>query len=256
MCEWSWGWYFCFAWVVGASLTQALFLAIHELTHNLFFVSLRWNKYFAFLCNFPIVFPFATSFRKYHLDHHRAQGVVGVDTDLPSEFELRWVQGAVSKTIWLWSQIVAYAIRPLFINPHAWSRSHYENALAQLAFDAAFVSMFGFGPLRYLVLCVFLAGGMHPCAGHFLSEHLVTHSPQETYSYYGVLNRLTWNVGFHNEHHDFPLVPWSRLPLVRELCPEMYDSLATCDSWIGIQYKYIADPALGPWSRKRRAKKE
>lgn len=36
---------------------------------------------------------------------------------------------------------------------------------AQLTFDAVMVRFFGFGPMMYLVLCLLLAGSLHPTAG-------------------------------------------------------------------------------------------
>ena len=75
---------------------------------------------------------------------------------------------------------------------------------------------------------------------------------QHTYSYYGPLNLLSFNVGFHVEHHDLPHVPWNRLPRLRRLASEFYDSLYTHPSWTRLWFRYLTDPELHMGTRTTR----
>jgi fatty acid desaturase len=49
----------------------------------------------------------------------------------------------------------------------------------------------------------------------------------ETYSYGVILNALTYNVGYRNEHHKFPAVPWSRFSSLPKLAKEVCEPLTT-----------------------------
>ena len=75
---------------------------------------------------------------------------------------------------------------------------------------------------------------------------------QETFSYYGKLNRLTFNVGYHNEHHDFPSVPWIRLPQIRAVAPEFYEDLTAHTSWTRLLFRFLFDPEITLYSRMTR----
>ena len=102
----------------------------------------------------------------------------------------------------------------------------------------------------------FFAGSLHPCAGHFIAEHyLFDQFDQETWSYYGCLNYLTYNVGYHNEHHDFPSIPWTRLPALHGLANEFYKDLPQHKSWCMVTYRFIFDTDIGLFSRVKRAPK-
>jgi sphingolipid delta-4 desaturase len=242
------------AYLFGGVVNQALFLAIHELSHNLAFKKASHNRLFALFVNLPAGIPVAATFRHYHLLHHAHQGHAALDTDLPSEWERRVVVGPLRKTVWLLFQGLAYGLRPLFVHPKKPDAWEVVNLLVQFTFNWAIWYAFGTKALVYLPLGSVLAMGLHPMAGHFISEHYVFRPGQETYSYYGPLNHLTFNVGYHNEHHDFPFIPGSRLPRLKQLAPDFYDSLLAHRSWTAVLWQYVWRKDVGITSRvKRRA---
>jgi len=250
---------FLVTYIIGATLTQALFLAIHELSHNLFFRDTHYNKLFSILLNLPIGIPFSISFRDYHLEHHRNLGIYGLDTDLPTAFEKKYIKGTSLKTLWLSLQIITYSVRPMLVKSYKLTNYHYLNIFSQIGFNSLIYTYYGITPLIYYMICDLIAGGLHPCAYHFISEHYLLNknsnsSKQETFSYYGLLNYLTWNVGYHNEHHDFPYVPWSRLYKVRKMVKEhsndFYENIVSYDSWYKIFSKFIINDSISLNNRK------
>jgi sphingolipid 4-desaturase/C4-monooxygenase len=240
------------AYGVGGVINQALLLAIHELSHNLAFRKPWHNRVFAMFVNLPVGVPVAETFRYYHLLHHTHQGDERLDTDLPTNLEARLLRGRFSKLLWLSMQGLAYGLRPLFVHPKKPSAAELVNLLLQLGFNVALFYFWGGKALAYLPVSSLIVMGLHPIAGHYISEHYVFRAGQETYSYYGPLNALAFNVGYHNEHHDFPYVPGSRLPALRRLAPEYYDPLFSHRSWTRTIWRYIMDPALGGFSRVKR----
>ncbi|KAL2257027.1 hypothetical protein VTK26DRAFT_765 [Humicola hyalothermophila] len=265
---WSWK-FWAVAYVFGATANQNLFLAIHEISHNLAFRSPLANRLFAIFANLPIAVPYSASFRPYHLTHHKSLGVDGLDTDLPTALEALFLDSILGKAFFCTFQIFFYALRPMAIYRVPFTWVHYLNLLVQLAFDYALAALLPahFTPtsLLYLLLSSFLAGSLHPTAGHFIAEHYVfeklpaaARDPRnrvpvpETFSYYGPLNWLTYNVGLHNEHHDFPAVPWTRLPRLHEMAREFYADLPQHRSWTYALWRFVLDDEVGMRCRVKR----
>ena len=237
---------------VGATIAHALFLAIHEITHDLAFKSKLHNNILALIANLPIVAPYAMSFKIYHGLHHWDQGKDGVDTDIPTVGEAKVFRGVIGKFLWFLNQIVFYAVRPIFVKPIKLDKWQVYNLVFQVAAMAVFLSFAGWQGAVYLLLSLVLAGSLHPTSGHFISEHYVFYEGQETYSYYGPLNAITFNVGYHNEHHDFPTIPGSRLPALKKMAPEFYDHLHSYNSWTGVILDFLFRKDITLYSRTKR----
>jgi sphingolipid 4-desaturase/C4-monooxygenase len=254
----SWVMFWVIAYVIGGTCNHMCMMGLHELSHNLGFKRMKYNLYYAiFVCNVPITVPSAVSFKRYHMDHHKYQGVDTIDVDIPTITEGHIFTTTLRKLFFVLFQIGFYAIRPSFVNPKAPSMMEIINILYILSTNIMIAYFWGVSSLFYLFISTWLGTGLHPCAGHFIAEHYVfptdDDSVPETYSYYGIVNYFTFNVGYHNEHHDFPFIPGSRLPKLNEIAgPEFYNHLPHHTSYMKVLYDYITVPSVTAFSRVKR----
>lgn len=250
----SWTNIIILAYCFGGVINHSMSLAIHEISHNLAFgtSNILANRILGIFGNLPLGVPVSVTFKKYHLEHHRYQGDEEKDVDIPSRLEARFFTRTYTKLLWVILQPLFYSLRPFFMRPKPLELLELINIIVQVTFDLIVYYFLGVKPIVYMISGTLLATGLHPMAGHFISEHYMFKKGYETYSYYGCLNAITFNVGYHNEHHDFPFIAGSKLPELRKLAPEYYDNLPCHTSWVKVIWDFVFDPDIGPYSRVKR----
>lgn len=237
------------AYCIGGVFNHSLGSAVHEIGHNLAFGHGKraWmNRVLSLWVNLPLGVPMAITYKKYHADHHRYLGEEMQDVDIPTRLEAWLFRHPATKAIWLLLHPILHSIRPFYKSPKPLTGWEAINAAVQFTFDFIIFQLWGVKPIVYMVAGTLMALGLHPLAGHFISEHYVFTKGQATHSYYGPLNFILYNVGYHNEHHDFPYIPYNKLPQVKKLAPEYYDNLPYHTSWIKVIWDFIFDPCMGP----------
>jgi len=98
--------------------------------------------------------------------------------------------------------------------------------------------------------------GLHPVGARWIQEHYTYDFDQETFSYYGPINWVALNMGYHNEHHDLPSIPWNNLPKLRAMAPEFYENLKYHSSWSRLLFQFIFDKRYSLYSRVERMKQK
>lgn len=239
------------AWLIGAFANHALFVLTHECAHNLVFKKRSWNLWASVLATLPNTFPSSIGFRKYHLKHHAFQGVYDLDADIANEWEAQLISNSPTrKALWLLFFPFFQVLRPPRLKEiQFYDKWTWIEAGATFGFDALILLLWGPWALLYLFASFFFSIGFHPLGARWIQEHYMVRPPQETYSYYGPLNRVALNVGYHNEHHDIPSIPWNRLPRLRDMAPEFYDTLYYHTSWTKLWIRFILDSDLDLHSR-------
>ena len=240
------------AFFVGAFAIHFLNCVIHECTHSLVFGNAAGNRLVAILANTSSLVPSAMAFWHYHLLHHYHFGVRGMDSDVPAKWEVGTVKNiAWRKLLWLLLLPVSYGLlHPLNVR----ARMPLDRWLAlNVAFCAlawaGVLAFIGWPGVAYLLLSTYFATGPHPAGAHILQEHVAFDGGNGMASYYGPINLVSVNLGYHLEHHDMPAVPGWRLPALRRAAPEFYDSHYRHRSRVVGLWKFVFDRRIALDSR-------
>lgn len=243
---------FLATYCISGTLNHSMALATHEISHNLAFKSPFLNKLLGIFGNMQMGLPSAILFKRYHMEHHKYQGEHVVDVDIPTRVEALLFTSIPGKLLWCFLQPVFYSLRPMITNPKKPGLWELLNSVVVFGYDAAMLYFFGWKAIFYLVAGTLLGMGLHPVAGHFIAEHMVFEDGFETYDYLGPLNFITYNVGYHNEHHDFPNIPGSRLPQLRAMAPEYYENLPSYTSWTMVIVNFVLRDDMCLFKRVKR----
>ncbi len=246
----GWGWVALAAWCIGAFASHSLFVLIHDAAHNLIGRGSKANRWWGIACNVGQGFPSAMPFRTFHLLHHSHLDEYDWDGDLAFHAEARFVGNSPwRKALWLAAFPLIEIVRPERIDRPTWDRWQWVNLAVIVATDLAILWVAGPQGLAYVLLSTIFGLGLHPTGARWVQEHYTFEPGQETYSYYGPINKVAFNIGYHNEHHDLPAVPWRHLPKVRATAPEFYDGLYAHRSYVRLLVRFLTDRNVDLFSR-------
>jgi sphingolipid delta-4 desaturase len=233
------------SFLVGSSLNLMIFVCLHEASHRLIFKGEIASNIVLIFANLPLFLPMLSIlYQRFHLKHHHFLAT-DQDADIPLQSEANFVgHSAFKKLFWVIFFPIYYAIiRTWFLrNNITFDKLLVINLLVQSIFLGG-IYYFGGNLLGlYLFLSTLFSISLSPAIGsRNLIEHYILNQDQETYSYYGPYNWLTFNVGYHVEHHDFPYIAWNKLPQLKAIAAPYYDNLYAHHSYWQLVYKFITD---------------
>lgn len=265
------------AWVVGTSINIMLFQLGHECVHGLVFKSKRLNRLWFTLTTLPMFLSGHHTWWEEHLVHHNDMGAKKdfitrrrsyfLRTRLTSPLVFPYsaimlVMQVMRSTIGLVMYaggLLAGQSKPtprtlaVLADQHLVSGYVKDGAerwavwypLVNLVTCTALLLIGGWQSVVYLLASqAFFTGFLHPyCLGWVLgiSHFHGARRYQPTASHYGwLINLLSFNAGYHVEHHDLMTIPWRRMPALRRMAPEFYDNLETIPSytWLALQFVF------------------
>jgi len=242
---------FWWAIFLGATISpyidQGVLVLMHEVSHNLVFSEkgnpkAPKNRLLGILCNSVMLVPISEIFRQHHQAHHVTLGSMETDVDVPLRSEVKFIGNSrVLKALWLSLNMFILPIRSMKKLPVIWSPFMVLNWVSSIGLGLV---LFMKCPpaFLYLLLGTIFSQSVHPSNARQVQRHIrlfkddrhenattdtnakvpLEKRKMNTFSYYGFMNALTLNVGYHVEHHDFGNIAWTKLPELRKIAGDRW----------------------------------
>jgi sphingolipid delta-4 desaturase len=263
------------AYAFGTLINMNLFMLAHECNHSLVFRSPTANRWLFTLTTLPM---FLSAHHAWWIEHHVHHSDLGAKKDFIKRRRTFFLLTRYTTPLFipyalfmLIAQVVRSAIgllvyaagllrgqwkpgpRALAVLADVHLVSGYQKyrmpfwavaySVLSLALPATLWWACGWKAVFYLLMSqTFTTGFLHPLMFGMILSNSHFHGAdlyQPTSSYYGWLNWITFNFGYHTEHHDLASIPWSRLPALRRLAPEFYDHLHQTPSYVGLALQFV-----------------
>eukprot|EP01090_Pellita_catalonica_P007345 TRINITY_DN1792_c0_g1_i1.p1 TRINITY_DN1792_c0_g1~~TRINITY_DN1792_c0_g1_i1.p1 ORF type:complete len:267 (-),score=16.37 TRINITY_DN1792_c0_g1_i1:139-939(-) len=206
------------------------------------------------VADIPHIIPGGITFGELHRFHHAYLNEAYDDPDVPLPIENKFFgQSRFGKFMWMLLFPLVMALRQafatsymlpstkkfkLFTEYHMWI---VVNWILNISINLTVFYFLGIRAMVFIFVSFLFALGLHPLGARWIAEHYSIHPGQETFSYYGSLNLVSFNIGFHVEHHDFPSIPWAHLPKITKIAPEYYSHLRTHKSYVRLLIDFICE---------------
>eukprot|EP00002_Diphylleia_rotans_P001762 TRINITY_DN109_c0_g1_i1.p1 TRINITY_DN109_c0_g1~~TRINITY_DN109_c0_g1_i1.p1 ORF type:complete len:383 (-),score=77.78 TRINITY_DN109_c0_g1_i1:185-1333(-) len=276
----DWWGYLAVTYTVGSLVSFQIIVMGHEATHRLITKSAFFSKLLSLIAFLPVFLgPFGIFWAVEHMWHHNVvvdkcmrlgrQSNNFVRKVLFAVFFIHAVNFAflLGSTLTLVAMVLSF---PIFVVPFLLGKRKspfitetrippynrfpqlltgwlVANMIASVAFNLGMIYFHNVWVFAYFVLTAGFSNGLHPLGMRNVQEHYHVTPKQPTYSIYGstLINYLTFFIGHHVEHHDFPTIPWNRLQELRKIAPDFYEKdLFHYDSYTHVLRYFLFDKGV------------
>jgi sphingolipid delta-4 desaturase len=261
---------------IGSLLSFDLSILGHEAVHGLIFSNVSANRVCSMLSFIPVFMgPFASFWMYEHMWHHNVVtdkaarygkqsnpfivkvlyisifinlAQLGIALIVP----ILILRILLSLLVSIASGIKLTKLLPASVRVPPWNRFPQTlnwwlvlNSALCITYQSLLMCYGGRWSIAYLLLANLFANGLSPLGMRQVQEHYIKKPNQPTYSLYnGIWSWFTINAGYHTEHHDFPKIPWNKLPQLKKIAPEYYMNIAHYTSYTALLIEFLTTPGI------------